>query len=169
MFSTRNHTCCFTGHRMIEERHRALLPSLLEQTLRELIADGYHTFLAGGALGFDTLAAEAVLSLRQELPQLQLVIVAPCANQTDGWPQADVLRYERIREAASSFLCLEAAYTRGCMRRRNLALVEMSAACISYCLRGRTGTSQTVGFAQRAGLAVIPLAERLEALSKAEI
>ena len=168
MFFSRNQTCCFTGHRVIEQRHRALLPALLEETLRSLIADGYHTFAAGGALGFDTLAAEAVLSLRQEFPQLQLIIVAPSANQTDGWPRADVQRYERIREAASRFLCLEAAYTRSCMRRRNLALVEMSAACVSYCLRGRTGTSQTVGFAERAGLAVIPLAGRLEALAQAE-
>ena len=118
MFFSRNQTCCFTGHRVIEQRHRALLPALLEETLRSLIADGYHTFAAGGALGFDTLAAEAVLSLRQEFPQLQLIIVAPSANQTDGWPRADVQRYERIREAASRFLCLEAAYTRSCMRRQ---------------------------------------------------
>ena len=39
MFSDRNHTCCFTGHRIIEERHRPLLPGLLEAALRELIAE----------------------------------------------------------------------------------------------------------------------------------
>lgn len=48
MFSDRNHTCCFTGHRIIEERHLLLLPGLLEAALRELIADGYYTFAAAG-------------------------------------------------------------------------------------------------------------------------
>ena len=36
MFSDRNHTCCFTGHRIIEEQHLLLLPGLLEAALREL-------------------------------------------------------------------------------------------------------------------------------------
>ena len=169
MFSDRNHTCCFTGHRIIEERHRPLLPGLLEAALREPIADGYYTFAAGGALGFDTLAAETVLSLRREFSHLRLIVVAPFAGQPDGWSRADALRYERIREASSDFICLGASYTRDCMRRRNLALVEMSAACVSYCLHERTGTSQTVGFALREGLVHIPLAGRLESLLEAEI
>lgn len=96
MFSDRNHTCCFTGHRIIEERHLLLLPGLLEAALRELIADGYYTFAAGGALGFDTLAAETVLSLQREFSHLRLIVVAPFAGQPDGWSRADALRYERI-------------------------------------------------------------------------
>lgn len=161
MFSARNHTCCFTGHRVIEEAHRAQLPALLEQAIRELILEEYYLFATGGALGFDTLAAETVLALQQEFPHLRLIVVAPYAGQADGWDEADRLRYERIREAASDYRCLSAAYSPDCMRRRNRALVEMSAACISYCLRDRTGSSQTVGFARREGLLVIPLAERL--------
>ena len=36
MFSDRNHTCCFTGHRIIEEQHLLLLPGLLEAALRNM-------------------------------------------------------------------------------------------------------------------------------------
>lgn len=110
-----------------------------------------------------------MLSLRREFSHLRLIVVAPFAGQPDGWSRADALRYERIREASSDFICLGASYTRDCMRRRNLALVEMSAACVSYCLHERTGTSQTVGFALREGLVHIPLAGRLESLLEAEI
>ena len=89
MFSDRNHTCCFTGHRIIEERHLLLLPGLLEAALRELIADGYYTFAAGGALGFDTLAAETVLSLQREfshppLPGSPTAGAAPTRFATSG-------------------------------------------------------------------------------------
>lgn len=169
MFEEIHHTCCFTGHRLIEERHREQLPVLLEQAIRSLIADGFYTFAAGGALGFDTLAAETVLTLQAEFSHLRLVIVAPFSGQADGWSRADQLRYERIRQAASDYICLESAYTRDCMRRRNLALISMSAACLSYCLHSRSGTSQTVGFALREGLLHQNLAERLEALADAKI
>ena len=56
-------TCCFTGHRAIPARALPALAEELEQTLRRLIGEGMRYFGAGGALGFDTLAAETVLRL----------------------------------------------------------------------------------------------------------
>ena len=51
-------TCCCTGHRVIDRAHRDNLPALLAAELRHLIKEGATTFLVGGAVGFDTLAAE---------------------------------------------------------------------------------------------------------------
>ena len=158
----KNFTCCFTGHREIEEKHKERLPDVLKAVLRGLIANGYFIFAAGGALGFDTIAAEAVLSLKSEFPHIKLIIAAPCVDQTDGWGDADIIRYERIRSAADDYICMSASYTRDCMKKRNRYLVDMSAACIAYCLRERTGTSQTVGFAKEQGLDIIDIVPLLE-------
>lgn len=152
---TKNFTCCFTGHRQLLPEHAQALPAAVEAGIRGLIAQGYFIFAAGGAMGFDTLAAETVLALKAEFSQLRLVIVAPCADQANNWAAADRLRYERLRQAADDYICLEAAYTPGCMRRRNRCLVEMSGACLAYCLRPRTGSAQTVAYAGAQGLEIV--------------
>ena len=35
-----------------------------------------------GALGFDTIAAQAVLSVKETYPEVKLILVLPCENQT---------------------------------------------------------------------------------------
>lgn len=157
----KNFTCCFTGHRQIEQGDREILPLAIESAMRQLISKGYFIFAAGGARGFDTIAAETVLALKDEFSQLRLIIVAPCADQANGWESSDRLRYERLRQAADEYICLESAYTNNCMRRRNRYLVEMSSACLAYCLRGRSGSSQTVNFANEQGLEVINISSLL--------
>ncbi len=158
----KNFTCCFTGHREIAEKHSRKLERVLEAVLRGLISNGYFIFVVGGALGFDTLAAEKVLSLKEEFPQLMLKVVAPCADQTENWLEKDRLKYERIREAADDYICMSAKYSRDCMKRRNIEMVNMSAVCIAYCFRERTGSAQTVAFAKREGLDVIDLIPLLD-------
>jgi len=158
----KNFTCCFTGHREIEKQHIENLPRVLEAVLRGLISNGYFIFVVGGALGFDTIAAETVLSLKEEFPQLLLKVVAPCADQHETWSDKDKRKYERIREAADDYICMSAAYSRDCMKRRNLEMVKMSAVCIAYCMRERTGSSQTVAFANQEGLDVIDLIPLLD-------
>ena len=153
----RNFTCCFTGHRQIVPEHAQDLIIVVEGAIRQLIAQGYFIFMAGGAMGFDTLAAETVLKLKSDFPHLRLIIVAPCADQSDGWPDADKRRYERLRQAADDYICLEAAYTPSCMRKRNRYLVEMSSACLAYCLRPRSGCAQTVALADTYGLDIIDI------------
>lgn len=161
MFEQKLFTCCFTGHRAIASEHAAALPELLSRTLRGLIFEGYTSFAAGGARGFDMLAAEAVLSLRQTNPRVRLLVIAPCLDQTRGWPPSEVRRYERIADASDDFTCLAANYYPGCMRARNRALVDQSGLCLSYHLRDRSGTGQTVAYARRQGLEVVNLAGQL--------
>ena len=56
----REKTCCFTGHRDIPARVLPLLSAELEQAVLGLASEGVRYFGTGGALGFDTLAAETV-------------------------------------------------------------------------------------------------------------
>ena len=65
--------CCFTGHRPTalpdagNERKPGMraLCLLLERAVERAVSDGFTAFYTGGALGFDTLAAEAVLRPRR--------------------------------------------------------------------------------------------------------
>lgn len=97
----RNKTCCFTGHRELPTGWgRKRLTTKLKKVIIEQINNGIRFFGAGGALGFDTLAAQTVLQLKKEYPEIKLILVLPCATQTRGWPPKDVEEYERIKAQA---------------------------------------------------------------------
>ena len=57
-------------------------------------------FGAGGALGFDTIAAFTVLKLKESYPDIRLILVLPCLAQTRGWSREDVEKYEDIKSKA---------------------------------------------------------------------
>jgi uncharacterized phage-like protein YoqJ len=160
---TRAHTCCFTGHRVFARSHADQIRPMLERAVRTLIAGGYYRFVAGGALGFDTVAAETILSLRDEFQSLRLVVVAPFLGQAKGWREADRFRYERICSAADDLQILGAGYHRGCMRVRNQAMVDMSSFCLAYLNHRPSGTAQTVDYAFQNGLPVVNIADLIDA------
>ena len=60
----RKHTCCFSGHRRIANGDLFIVKQKLMEAITSAIEDGYIYFGAGGALGFDTLAAQTVLELK---------------------------------------------------------------------------------------------------------
>ena len=62
----RDRTVCFTGHRKIPAGQYDILLQRLKDTIVHLISRGYRFFGTGGALGFDTMAAQAVLELRKQ-------------------------------------------------------------------------------------------------------
>ncbi len=73
----REETCCFTGHREIPRGAVKRLAELLDEEIERLAAGGVRFFGAGGAEGFDTLAAQAVLRARARRPELRLILVLP--------------------------------------------------------------------------------------------
>ena len=81
-------TCCFTGHRDIPLGDYQLIFDKTEEMVERLIKKGYLYFGAGGALGFDTIAALAVLKLKEHYPDIRLILVLPCRFQTRGWASA---------------------------------------------------------------------------------
>ena len=155
----REKTGCFTGHRQIPEKDYALIEEKLEQTIVKLYNNGIIRYCAGGALGFDTLAAETVLRLRDgSLPNLRLILVLPCLNQTKGWKAEDVARYEETKRRANKVKYVSQEYTSGCMYKRNRHLVDGSSVCVCYQTQFRGGTAYTVNYARTHGLAIINMA-----------
>lgn len=150
-------TCCFTGHRDIPLLQLPIIKSKLKKTIIEYIEKGYCYFGAGGALGFDTLAAQTVLKLKETYPQIKLILVLPCLTQTRGWKEADVKEYERIKSLADKVVYTSQEYTRGCMFKRNRHLVDFSSLCIAYLNKDEGGTAYTVKYAKQSGLNIINL------------
>lgn len=155
----REKTVCFTGHRIIEPEKRASLFAQLIDEIKSLLEAGYRYFGAGGALGFDTLAAQAVLKLREEYPQIRLILVLPCKEQTRGWPAADVDIYNEILHQADKVVYTAEHYYRGCMFKRNRHLVDNSSVCICYLTSDHGGTAYTVRYAQSQQLKIVNLAD----------
>lgn len=60
----RERTVCFTGHRNIPAEQYATVYHRLKDAIAGAIGRGYRYFGAGGALGFDTMAAQAVMEMK---------------------------------------------------------------------------------------------------------
>lgn len=149
-------TCCFTGHRQIAPEDRERLKEFLIEAVKEAIRRGVDTFVTGGALGFDTLAALTVLEAQRVLPHLRLVLALPCEDQTKYWRERDVELYRRIRRQADEVQVLSPSYFNGCMQARNRYMVNRSALCVAYLVGdGGGGTGYTVNYAAQKGLTII--------------
>ena len=159
MINIKLRTACFTGHRTLPAEELSKISKHLEDTLIALIEQGYCYFSAGGALGFDTLAAQVVLRLREHYPQIRLILVLPCRNQTRGWPQDGIDTYEDTKRRADKIIYTAENYFRGCMQKRNRHLVDNSSVCICYLTKSTGGTAYTVNYAHRMGLRIINIAE----------
>lgn len=153
----REKTCCFTGHRSLDAAQCAALAPVLADTVRRLADEGVVYFGAGGAVGFDTLAAQAVLQVRRQRPALRLILVLPCPNQPRGWPARDAAVYQHIKAQADKVVYVSPCYLPGCMQRRNRHLVDGSGVCVAYCRKTAGGTAYTVDYAKERGLRVIML------------
>ena len=57
-------TCCFTGHRNLSSGEKLKAAVRLRRVIAEQIKAGIVFYGAGGALGFDTLAAQTVLDMK---------------------------------------------------------------------------------------------------------
>lgn len=157
--------CAFTGHRPHklpwggdEADPRCLaLKIMVARTLQEAFDLGCRTFLCGMARGCDTYFAEAVLELRQRQPEIRLIAMLPCPGQADGWSDRERRRYRNLCERCDGRELLEPAYSDGCMLRRNQTMVERAQVLISVFDGSPGGTGNTVRYAQKRGLTILPV------------
>ena len=100
----REQTACFTGHRTIPPQQLEDLAQRLRAAVEDAIGRGYRYFGAGGALGFDTLAAQTVLELKRDHPHIRLILVLPCRSQAERWNREQQQTYEAIKAQADKNL-----------------------------------------------------------------
>lgn len=155
----KNRTCCFTGHRKIPPEDLEQISRRLENILIQLIEKGYKYFGAGGALGFDVLAAQTVLKLKAVYPYIKLILVLPCESQAEYWKREDKILYEDIKLQSDKVVYTSKAYFSGCMHKRNRHLVDNSSCCICYLTQETGGTAYTVQYAKEKKLTVYNVAK----------
>ncbi len=159
MIQIQNGICCFTGHRSFETVASPTTRALLYTMINNLIKYGYTTFVAGGALGFDTAAAEYILRCRAQGLPVRLHLVLPCRDQAARWSLSQKRRYEAVLAAADQVEYVSENYTPDCMHRRNRRMVELSSACVAFCNRKTGGTAYTLEYARGKGLGIYNIAD----------
>jgi len=156
---------CFTGHRVISAEDRPVVMSRLYSLMARFIGEGYEYFICGGAVGFDTLAAESVIGFKERFPHIKLVLALPCRDQTSKWESIDDLAsYKEILGQADSVVYMQDFYTDGCMHQRNRWMVDHAAVCVAFLKQRRGGTLYTYNYAKKAGVELYNLNDDFENL-----
>lgn len=149
---------CFSGHRNLPQNCMELQANL-EKAIEELIERGVVFFGNGGAVGFDLLAAAAVLKPKEDYPHIRLVMVLPCPpeQRSSRWSDEQKKRYYEILGQADKVRILSPQYTDKCMLARNRHMVDNSGYLICYLREQRGGTFYTVNYAERQGIKILRL------------
>ena len=139
---------CFSGHRTVRREDAETLKSNLSRAIDIYIRRGFDTFICGGAVGFDTMAAEAILEKKRVRPSVRLVLALPCRDQTSKWTNlSDLVKYREILGGADDVVYTSVFYTSGCMHLRNRYMVDSSSACICYLSEAREGQTLQLDWA----------------------
>ena len=145
--------CFFTGHRNI--KNTPLLREQISEAIQILADHGVHTFLCGGALGFDMLCADRVLTLKQSYGyDIALALYLPCHNQDLYWNECDKEHLRYLRVHANQLLYVtNGGYVPACMKERNYRMVDDAMYGIAYFNpnNSRSGTGQTIRYALQNG------------------
>lgn len=151
-------TVCFTGHRHLSEPFKDV-EERLYSTIKDCIENGAHTFITGGAIGFDTIAAQTVIRLRGEFPHIKLALALPCPpeQQTLKWSAEQKRVYNAIYEQADFMKIVSDRYTNDCMFARNRLMVDRSGIIVSYIRKNSGGSCYTVNYARSQGITRIDI------------
>lgn len=167
-------SCAFTGHRpqffpwgYNEDDPRCMeLKTVLYRQINALVHEGYTNFLCGMALGVDTWAAQAVLLLRNEHPELKLHCILPCIGQESRWSEQAKAQYYAIVKQADSRVYTSRRYYGNCMIDRNRFMVDHANLLFAvYGGNPKSGTASTVNYAQRQGKKILILDPRTNRIS----
>lgn len=143
------YTCCFTGHREIPPEKYMYIRRRLNEVIAELVKSGINRFCTGGALGFDTLAAFAVLEAKKMYPHIALTLILPWQTQSSGWASLNKANYDEILAGADEVKYISEGYTPYCLMQRNRALVDESSVCVCFLEKNTGGTAYTVNYAKK--------------------
>lgn len=156
------HTCCFSGSRpeklgfdwQREPYFFDVLRTDLRAAIRHAIDLEYTRFITGMSRGFDLWAAEEVLDLRQEFPDLELICALPFPNMELHWPEYWRTLYRRVRKACDYEVRMSDRFLRGCYHTRDNYMVQQSSRVICWDNGTAGGTAYTCQYAKRRGVAL---------------
>ncbi len=162
-------SCCFTGYRpekfpfSLEKDIKQLnvFENKLYSAVFSLPKEGVTKFYCGMAEGFDIIAAEAVLDLRESIKDtiIELVAVIPFKDQSKGFKKGWKERYDKILKLADKVVILSDKYFNGCFAKRNCYMVDNSDIVLTYFDGKAGGTGSTLNYAKKLGKSIVNVAE----------
>ena len=132
----------------------------MESQIRTAIDDGYTTFIMGMAQGVDIWAAEIVIQLRTENPQLKLIAAVPFPEYTKRWTQEWKSRAEAVIAQADLGFLVSEHYSLEAYQKRNMWMVDHSGLVISVFNGEAGGTDNCIQYAMSAGVPVRNIPDR---------
>ena len=162
----RRRSCSFTGHREISQEEINVLVPKLRSTILYLISKGVTEFHAGGAEGFDTLAAGVVHEISMNHEGIRLVLELPY-EKTFGHlkPDAKEKRFYEFIKSVADEVNVHGEKPKGrydaknSLLKRNRVLMDKSYYCVCYMRDNKGGTAYTVKYAKTIDNHIINLAE----------
>lgn len=132
----RNATCFFAGEEKLPSRiySRLLVGSLIE-CIYDYIAMGYQNFLFRSKRGFEMLAAETVLYIKNTHPHIKLFVLVPSYNMFKNWQGQDKIWIERLLIEADGVYCDRIQSSRGSETRVDNIILEQATGAIFYVKR----------------------------------
>ncbi len=161
MTKDRSKSCSFTGHRLIDKALYGEISEKLSRIIDKLYERGVRHFISGGAIGFDTIAAVAVLNKKATLPDITLTIAVPFRGQSERWSVTQKALYDKILSRADEVRVLSEHYHNACMGVRNRFMVDNSAYCIAYVTEKSGGSVYTLNYAKKQGLMTLNIGGEL--------
>lgn len=122
----------FTGHRSIDSSKIEEVRENVRREIKALYLKGVRIYLCGMALGFDMLAAEEVIALKEKLPSLKLIAVIPFPEQHNRWRWNEKERYKNILAQADDSVLISPKYYDGCYLKRNDYLIGHANNMLAY-------------------------------------
>lgn len=146
----------FTGHRHVIDYNDTI--EKVKQAVRYCYNNGVRFFYVGGAVGFDTVAAEAVISLKAELADIVLIIVVPFPGQNKYYNSENNNRYLNILKQVDEVVTISNDFSNIAYLKRNDYMISHSCQLIAYWdEKSLGGTSYTVRKAREKKLAIYNL------------
>lgn len=126
----------------------------LRDTIENFIWQGYQHFISGGAMGMDMFAAEIVLELKTQYPQITLEMVSPFDDQAAKWKTEYQQRHRRLFQLADMTTAIGHEYTKSCIFARNRYLVNNADMLLAAYDGQPGGTEMTIRYARQQGIQV---------------
>lgn len=146
----------FTGHRQVIDYKQT--SERVKDAIRYCYKSGARFFYAGGAVGFDTIAAGAVLSLKAELSDIVLIVVVPFPDQDKYFNTENKNRYLNILKQADEVVTISKDFSNIAYLKRNDYMISHSCQLIAYWdEKSLGGTSYTVRKAREKKLTIYNL------------
>ena len=153
-------TCCFTGHRPDKlNQTENEIEQLLEKAIDEAIRIGCTTFITGMAMGVDIWAAEIVLRQMNNNSNIHLICALPHPNFEKRRTETEIARYNKILSLADEVVEVNNHYYMGCYQVRNEWMVDRSSLVIAVFNGKKSGTKNTIDYANRKSVKVVNVLE----------